>query len=457
MHAQASIRIDANGHNTTIETRLALDDLERNGIGGCEPVKALAPGNPHARLGTYLNVADICRAHGRSLDELGVLRRLAREFGRDIADVGARIAALTAAPMPEPALPRGWSIVAVDRDEARFKTLAGIGGELYADFWHPGARLGGLAGTPGLEGLPRNPTLENASFHVLCDDVCVATVPVVVNALHAAAWVTNHPSSGCLPIEIHFTHALANHEAVYKVVLIYLQHVVRSFGANRFVIGEPAGAGGLLYKQIIKRFRLYAAEVWDQPYVDLTQDESRIFTAVRKSYKSNINWCAKHLEVQYLSGADISGDNVPYVYAVIQDLHREIIEKYTDGMTTELFMHPMFMCKNGQGEVAIAKTADGTPWGITVTTYDGGIGYYALAGSRIFEGRNVGHFIAYDAIKRAKAKGMTKYVMNRPFGPSITLDGTAAKVSIERSSNIAFFKRGFSDDCDFFHVYQVSA
>jgi hypothetical protein len=232
---------------------------------------------------------------------------------------------------------------------------------------------------------------------------------------------------------------------------------VRSFGANRFVIGEPAGAGGLLYKQIIKRFRLYAAEVWDQPYVDLTQDESRIFTAVRKSYKSNINWCAKHLEVQYLSGADISGDNVPYVYAVIQDLHREIIEKYTDGMTTELFMHPMFMCKNGQGEVAIAKTADGTPWGITVTTYDGGIGYYALAGSRIFEGRNVGHFIAYDAIKRAKAKGMTKYVMNRPFGPSITLDGTAAKVSIERSSNIAFFKRGFSDDCDFFHVYQVSA
>lgn len=455
---QATIRIEANGESIPVTTTLSLDDLDKHGIGWCEPVKALkSQRNPAFHVGTYINIAQVCRENGRYVEKLGVLRRLARQFGRDLGDISHRIANLCDGKVPMPEFPAGWSVVAIDREEARFKELAGIERSVRADFWHPGAKLGGLAGSPAIDVLSPRSSLDNASFHVCFHGAVVATVPVAVDDTHTLGWITNHPSSGCLPIEVHFEPACTDRHATYKVVVIYLRYLARSFGADQFTIAEPPQDDFALYKQIIKNARLYATEIWDRPYVDLRQDDARLFAAVRKSYKSNINWCASHLTVEYLSGADLTDAKINEVYDTMQDLHRNIIAKYGDGMTAELFLHPVLMVRGGEGEVAIARTPDGAAHGITVTTDSGGMAYYALAGSRPIERRDVGHFIVYDAIRRAKGRGMTKYVMNRLFGPSVALKSMDAKVSAERSSSIAFFKRGFSDDCDFVNIYHVFA
>ena len=457
---QSTIQIDANGQSVSVTTSLALDDLDKNGIGWCEPVKALqAEASPLVHLGTYLNIAQICLENGRLAEKLGVLRRVARQFGRQLGNLSQRIEALANGGMPTPELPAHWSIVAVDRDEARFKALAGIDGPLYSNFWHPGAKYGGLAGTPGLDGLAPDPTLDNASFHVCFKEAVVATVPVVVDATHTAAWVTNHPSSGYMPIEVHFTEAQAGGEVarsdVYKVVVAYLKHLTKVFGASQFAILEPPADNFALYKQILKKARSYSAQIWDRPYVDLTLPDSAISSGIRKSYRSHINWCAKNLTVEYLSGDQIKGEKANEIYAVIQEVKSDMLAKYTDGMTLELFMHPMLMCRNGKGEVAITRTPQGVPVGVTVTTYDNGLAYYAIGGSKVYEGKNVGHFVLYDAIMRAKAKGVRRYLMNRLFPASVATDKASVRLMVERNITITFFKRGFSDDCEFVNVYNV--
>lgn len=455
---RATIRIDANGELVSVTTELSLDDLDKHGIGCCLPVKALAS-QPLLvyHVGTYLNIAQICLESGRLVERLGVLRRIVRRYRRDLGEITQRIEALAQEDAPMPELPAGWSVIAIDRDEARFKAMAGIERGIRADFWHPGAALGGLAGTPAIDIIPSKTGLDHVSFHVCFHDTLVATVPAVIDETHALGWVTNHPSSGCLPIEVHFARADVGRDATYKVIVTYLQHLVRAFGADQFIIAEPVEYGFALYKQIIKKARLYATEVWDRPYVDLRQEEARLFAALRKSYKSNINWCTKHLTVEYLSGADLTDAKINEVYDTIESLQRGMAAKHGSGMTAELFLHPVLMARSGQGEVSITHTADGEAHGITVTTDNGGMAYYALGASRSIGNRNVGHFIVYDAILRAKARGMTKYVMNRLFGPSLALKGMEAKTASERSASIAFFKRGFSDDCDFVHVYHVFA
>jgi len=459
-NTQSTIKIDANGQSASVTTSLSLDDLDRNGVGWCEPVQALqAEASPLVHIGTYLNIAQICLENGRLLEALGVLRRVARQFGRQLGNVSQRVEALANGGLPMPELPTHWSIVAVDRDEARFKALAGIDGPIFSNFWHPGAKFGGLAGTPGLEGLAPDQTLDNASFHVCFKGAVVATVPVVVDATHTAAWVTNHPSSGYMPIEVHFTDAHADGQIdrrdVYKVVVAYLKHLTRVFGASQFAIAEPPSDNFALYKQILKKARSYSAQIWDRPYVDLTLPDAAVFSGIRKSYRSHINWCAKNLTVEYLSGDQIKGEKANEIYAVIQEVKSDMLAKYTDGMTLELFMHPILMCRNGKGEVAITRTPQGAPVGVTVTTYDNGVAYYAIGGSKVYEGKNVGHFVLYDAIMRAKAKGVRRYLMNRLFPASVATDKAAVRLMVERNITITFFKRGFSDDCEFVNVYNV--
>ncbi|KVM08545.1 hypothetical protein WL05_07190 [Burkholderia ubonensis] len=453
---QATTQIQTTGGPVTVTTALSLEELDKNGIAWCQPVKELeAQTNPLIRLGTYLNVANICAEAQRFVDEIGALRRLAREFGRQLGDISQRVDALLKRGLPMPDLPQGWTIVPVDHDEIQFKLLAGIDGDLFVNFWHPGAKFGGLAGTPGIEALGAREGIDNASFHVCFNGALVATVPVAIDASHAAAWVTHLPTVGCMPIEVHFTDAPVDRREAYKVIVACLKYLSRSFGASNVTIMERPEEQYALYKQIIKKARTYSAEIWDRPYVDLSQETDELFSGVRKSYRSNINWCAKNLVVEYFTGDAITNERVRYFYEVIQDLHKELIAKYSDGMTTDLFMHPILMCRNGQGEVAISKTADGVPYGMTVTTYDGGIAYYALAGSRTLNGKNVGHYVVYDSILRAKAKGLKKYAMNRFFAASVSLNQRRVKEMVDRAFTIAFFKRGFSDDCEFANVYQI--
>lgn len=453
---QHSFQIIDNGEVFVVSTILSLDDLDLNGVANCQPVKQLdGQENKIFRLGTYMNIAEICKENGRMVDEIAALRRVEREFSSQFKDVATRIESIKELVATMPKMPAGWSIVAYNQEPENFRILANIKGDVYSDFWHPGAKLGGLLGTIGLAVVDKQRGIDNLSFHVCKNERVLATIPTVVDATHTLAWVTNHPSSGPMPIEVHFIDKNVDRNTVYKMVYLHLNHLLRNFGAKNFIIMEHPENQFILYRYLVKKAKYYSAEIWDRPYVDLSYNEKTLFSKVRKSFKSNINWCTRNMVTDYFTGTMITDQMMRYFYEVIQDLHKELLEKNTDGMTYDLFMHPILMCRNGMGEVAITRTYDDIPYGITVTTYDGGIAYYALGGSRKLNGRDVGHFIVFDSLIRAKSNGMSKYILNRFFSASISLKNMNSNILEERAINLTFYKRGYSGDCEFINVYNV--
>jgi len=108
-----------------------------------------------------------------------------------------------------------------------------------------------------------------------------------------------------------------------------------------------------------------------------------------------------------------------------------------------------------KGEVAIARTADGTVSGITVVSDEGGISNYALGGSIPQENKNPGHFVVYDSIIRAKARGSHSYHMNREFAAHMSIEQLQLRIQSVHDTNLVMFKRGFGDFLEVFNVYKV--
>lgn len=447
---------------------VTLDGVEERGVGDCDVVRALdGQGEAQLRLATCVHLAAACRRAGRPLDELAALRRAARELAvPPTAGLAGRIAELAAehdAPRP---LAGGWSIVDYPRDPKGFCALAGISDEVHDAFWHPGARLSGLAGTVGLPAEGHGWGGDNVSFHLCHDDRLVATVPAVIDAAHVLAWGRTHPGAPTMPIEIRLADEPVGSDGpvepvdrsrVLELVWDELRRLVRVWGATCFRVMERPEDDHLLHRLVVRKARRYGAELWDRPVADLGEDEATLFGGVRKSFRSNINWCRKNLVTQYLSGAELTAETVRSLYLTMQELHASLIERYGDGMTNYLFLRPLLMCVVGMGEVAVTRTPDGTAQAMTATTYDGGVAYYALGGSRTLEGKHVGHFAVYDSMLRAKQKGMHTYVFDRFNGPSVGFDGRVVVERWSREDNILFFKRGFSDDSEVVAVYTVFA
>jgi hypothetical protein len=120
-----------------------------------------------------------------------------------------------------------------------------------------------------------------------------------------------------------------------------------------------------------------------------------------------------------------------------------------------MFTPPLVMCQMKKGEVAIAKTQDGTVCGITVVTDEGGISSYALGGSIPQQNKNPGHFIVYDSILRAKARGSHMYHMNREFAAPVSVEQLQLRIQSVHDTNLIMFKRGFGDLLEVFNVYKV--
>ena len=455
MDVTASIVLPRNGIATEFKNLVKLQDIDENGVIWSRLIQEhLRPGTELLdTLAALLNTASACAAHGRPLDEIAALRIARRLTGGGLNQVSQMIKERQTAGAFRPKLDAGWRIVSLHEEPEAFLALFQERA-VCSNFVHPGARYDGLFGVQQTALYPEDGSTDNVSFAILKDEQVVAVVPCLVQGDHILSWVAAHLPAGGLPIKIHLSGSASTQNNALALALQYMNHLCRTFGAQEMCIQEPMPANLGLYK-LVGRSQVFSAELWDRPVVNLEQTEAALFSAVRKSYKSQINWGRQHLQMTYWSGDQITKARAQEIYNIIQHCHQKVIQKYGDGMTLSMFMQPIIMCQMGRGEVAIAKTADGMPCGITVVTDEDGISFYALGGSTPLDNKNPGQFIVYDSILRAKARGNRSYHVNRAFSAPISQTRLNTQVKTVHDMNLIFFKRGFSDTQESFQVYKV--
>ena len=455
MRLVAKTNLNQDGAIREFATTVDLEDIDTNGVAWSQVMRQPFSGRPgwFERLATLLNVASICRENDRPLDELAALRMARRMTGGDLESVNQRIAECRELGRSVPTNEHGLRVVSFQEDPAAFEALIGSA-SIGNNFHHPGARFNGLTGVNGRLLLPPDASIDNVSFAICDERQRLAVVPCIIQRDDVISWVAPYLPSGGIPIVVHFDAAAANSAKILNLVLRYLDHLLQSFGARQAVIREPFPDSMLLFKALGPG-ATFSAEVWDRPVVDLAPREEEIFAKIRNSYKSHVNWGRKNLLMEYLVGDQLTAAEIDRVHQILTHCHQKLIQKYGDGMTHNMFLPPLLMCQMKKGEVAIARTADGTVCGITVVTDEGGISNYALGGSIPQQNKNPGHFIVYDSIIRSKARGSNSYHMNREFAAPVSIEQLQLRIQSVHDTNLIMFKRGFGDFLEVFNVYKV--
>lgn len=452
----SKVQLSQDGLRQEFETSVDLDDVERNGVAYSALMRRNFTGRVGwtERLATLLNIASVCRENGLRRDQLAALRMARRMSGGGMELVNQGIAeCLTQEPLPD-ANAGGLGIVSYASDPRAFEGIIGSS-TVGNNFHHPGAEFRGLTGIDGRLLIPPEPSIDNVSFAVCDGAQRLAIVPCVIQADDAVSWVATYVPAGGVPIHIHFDQAARHERRVLEVILDYLDRVLRAYGARHFVIREPFEESTLLYK-ILGLSSTFSAEMWTRPVVRLENvEEPDLFAQVRKSYKSHINWGRSSLVMEYLTSDQLSAAKIDEVHHLLNKCHEKLIQKYGNGMTTAIFLPPMVMCQMNKGEVAIARTKDGTVCGVTVVTDAGGISQYALGGSIPYQNKNPGQFIVYDSMLRAKARGAKSYHVNREYAAPVSGDGLQLNIQSEHDTNLIFFKRGFGNSLETLSVYKV--
>ncbi len=455
MTVSSSVTLTVNGSNRTILTEALLEDIDANGVAWCEPVRRLsAVSDPVETLGVYMNIANIARAQERFADELGALRAARRANAVSWPEITGLIAERRAkCTFVVPTAADPYTIAAYEDNPALFDELLG-GESLPCENLYYNAAPYRCLTAGGAPLISFDDKTDNLSFHVCHGNQRLATVPLAVQSDGIARWVPLVTNYAGIPARIHLRDDCYNPGKILNLILDYLAFLMRSYGLKEVLIQEPLPDRMLLYR-LLGREGLFSAELWDRPVVDLGQTEDQIYSNVRASYKSQINWCRKHLAMQYYAGATLDEAKVTEVHQIVQRCHQKVIENRGDNMTPNSFLLAIEMCRRDKGEVAIARTSDGEACAIAVTTDDGDVAYYALGGQMQLGNRNPGNFILYDSIVRAKRRGMQRFQPNALAPAPAVREADKILVRPKWQVSNFFYKRGFSEDLDIVHVYRI--
>lgn len=189
---------------------------------------------------------------------------------------------------------------------------------------------------------------------------------------------------------------------------------------------ENEGDPGLLASAC--NARGYSAASVIGAYCDLTKGEAYLHSAVRKSYRSLINWGRKNLSVKFVDKE--TPDR--HAFRQYQDFHRQVAGRTT---RTQASWDMMFeIIAGGFGELALGFLADGCLVSGTMVIDGKRISYYAsgVYDRERFE-KPMGHWLLYQSILRSRSRGREWFDLAMPY-----------ETQTQKESAIGFFKRGFA-------------
>ena len=175
--------------------------------------------------------------------------------------------------------------------------------------------------------------------------------------------------------------------------------------------------------------------------VDLALSNEEITANVRKGHRYCINWGRRNLGLSY-----VNADNPDLaMFRAYQDFHKRIAGRVTRPQASWDIMFETIA--GGGGELSLGHDDSGSFVSGTLVIDGDKVPQYASAvyDRARFE-KPLGHWPVFDAILRAKKRGMSYFDLGE-----IPAAGTAS----DKELSIAMFKRGFVDSLEFRLVWEL--
>lgn len=170
-----------------------------------------------------------------------------------------------------------------------------------------------------------------------------------------------------------------------------------------------------------------------QGYVNCGLSDTSIKRALRKSYKSLVNWGQKNLLIKVLDTETADSE----VFLKFKDLHTKASGRKT--RSDQTWDHQFEMIKRGHGYLIAAFYNDKLVSGCFIM-HDQHTALYGVAASDrqlMSDGLPLNHYTLWMSIMTAKQIGCRKFILG-DVSDNPSLD--------KKSNNIALFKRGFATD-----------
>lgn len=245
-----------------------------------------------------------------------------------------------------------------------------------------------------------------------------------------------------MPIQLRWSSDLGEKRfrLVVRSIIDYLCSIGKRYNSHICRIADAAG----VTTTPLGRLLLAAGALPSLGIVavaDLSVTEDALLKAVRKSYHSLINWGRRSLQLSYVNAE--SPDRS--AFDSYQAFHRRVAGRTTRPQKSWDIMFEM-LCA-GAGELTLGHDNTGTLVSATLIIDGRRTAQY---GSAVYDrekfGKPLGHWPLFDAIVRAKRRGMQLFELG-----DIPPMGTTS----EKEAAIGMFKRGFSNRLDYRLVWRL--
>jgi Acetyltransferase (GNAT) domain len=209
-----------------------------------------------------------------------------------------------------------------------------------------------------------------------------------------------------------------------------IESLAQQHSLDRAVIFDPTSAGTLSLLGAACLGRGWTGALHLNAICDLAQGEPGLNRALRKSFRSLVNWGRKNLTMAYVNAANPDAGE----FAAYRDFHQRVAGRST---RPEASWTAMFdWIASGGGELALGRLETGELVAGTMIVDGATTAYYA---SGVYDrerfDKPMAHFPLYDAIGRSAARGRTTFDIG-----DIPQTGSASPKEL----NIGYFKRGFA-------------
>lgn len=174
----------------------------------------------------------------------------------------------------------------------------------------------------------------------------------------------------------------------------------------------------------------FSSKIIYENSIDLKQSEDDIKMAVRKSYKSLINWGQRNLDIKVYDSSNMTDD----IMTEFEDFHVAVAKRHT--RSHESWMLQSKAVKQGMGYVVMGYLESKLVTATLVLNGDGDCYYGVCVNDRELMAQNlpIGHYGLFKSILLAKEKGFEKF----NFGDVSNNDDPKVNAIVK-------YKRGFSN------------